>query len=153
MHMAKDCHDTALRYLEHRARSVFEIRSHLAAKGFGEEEIEAELRDLKELGYVSDAEYCREYIRYGAGKGRGPVRLRRELAEKGIDAGLIRQALEDGFDRQTEQEAAMREAGKLIKQGERPDDKTLAKIGRRLHALGYHTEVIYDVIGKVRRQG
>lgn len=152
--MPKDCHDTALSYLEHRERSTFEVKSHLASKGFGEDEIEEELKYLKELRYVDDARYCGDYIRYGAGKGRGPVRLRHELAEKGIDAGLIREALEESFDRQTESGAAMKEAKKLLKQrdeeqGDRPDEKTLAKIGRKLNSLGYHSDVIYDIIRKL----
>lgn len=149
--MPRDCHDTALCYLEHRAWSAFEVKTHLFSRGFEEEEIEAELQLLKELYYVDDAGYCSEYIRYGAGKGRGPVRLRHELMDKGIDAELIREALEEGFDRQKEREAALKEAGKIIKQGEEPDEKTLAKIGRKLNALGYHTEVIFEVIGKIRK--
>ena len=148
--MPKDCHDTALSYLEHRARSASEVKAHLVSKGFGEEEIEEELNHLKELRYVDDARYCGDYIRYGAGKGRGPVRLQHELAEKGVDAGLIREALEESFDRQTERDAAIKEARKLLKeQNGRPDEKTLAKIGRKLNSLGYHSDVIYEIIRKI----
>lgn len=154
--MPKDCHDTALSYLEHRERSASEVKAHLSAKGFGGDEIEEELGHLKELRYVDDARYCGDYIRYGAGKGRGPVRLQMELAEKGIDAGLIREALEESFDRQVENGAAMKEAKKLLRQGDEekgdcPDEKTLAKIGRKLNSLGYHSDVIYDIIRKLRR--
>lgn len=148
--MPKDCRDTALSYLEHRERTTFEVKSHLVSKGFEEDEIEEELNRLKELGYVDDARYCGDYIRYGAGKGRGPVRLQHELAEKGVDAGLIREALEESYDRQTERDAAMKEAKKLLKEQEgRPYEKTLAKIGRKLNTLGYHTDVIYDIIRKI----
>ncbi|HWQ79196.1 MAG TPA: regulatory protein RecX [Anaerovoracaceae bacterium] len=171
--MAKDCRDTALSYLEHRARTACEVKAHLLSKGFPEEETEEALRYLQELGYLDDAGYCREYIRYGISKGRGPVRLQSELAEKGIDAALIREALEEDFDRQAEKDSAMREAYKIIRPGRdidvafdgerasgpdgikqaddqpggRPDEKTVAKIGRKLSSLGYHTEVIYEVLG------
>lgn len=149
--MPKDCRDTALSYLEHRERSAFEVRSHLISKGFGEAEIEEELKHLKELRYVDDARYCDDYIRYGAAKGRGPVRLQMELSEKGIDSGLIREALEESFDRRTERDAAMKEAGKLLKeQVHRPDEKTLARIGRKLNGLGYHSDVIYEIIRTLR---
>ncbi len=148
--MPKDCRDTALSFLEHRERSAFEVKTHLLSKGFGEDEIEEELKRLKEFRYVDDARYCGDYIRYGAGKGRGPVRLQHELAEKGIDAELIREALEESFDRQIESDAAMKEAKKLLKeQAGRPDEKILAKIGRKLNSLGYHTDVIYEIIRKV----
>ncbi len=147
----KDCHDTALSYLEHRERSAYEVKTHLISKGFREEEIEEELICLKELHYVDDARYCSAYIRYGISKGRGPIRLQHELREKGISPELIQEALTESFSRDGEYEAARREAGKLLKSGERPDEKTLAKIGRKLNAQGYHTQVIYDVIGSLRK--
>ena len=150
--MSKDCHDTALGFLEHRERSSSEVKAHLVSKGFGEDEIEKELERLKELHYVDDARYCCDYIRYGSGKGRGPVRLQHELAEKGVDTDLIREALEESFDRQTESGAAMKEAKKLLKEQDgSPDEKTLAKIGRRLNSLGYHTDVIYDILRKLKK--
>ncbi len=158
--MPKDCHDTALSYLEHRERSTYEVKSHLISKGFQQEEIEMELNDLKELRYVDDIRYCSVYIRYGIGKGRGPVRLQMELKEKGIDAALIKDAILESFTRQTEREAAMKEARKLLDRGVRqedermrPDEKTIAKIGRKLASLGYHTDIIYDIIGQIRKSG
>lgn len=165
--MAKDCRETALSFLEHRERSAYEVRTHLASKGFQEKEIEEELRFLQELHYVDDGRYCSAYIEYGIRKGRGPVRLQRELAEKGINAAMIRQAMEENFDRQTEKDMAMQEAQKLLRRGAgptvaasgeqdeesdgRPDEKTVAKIGRKLASLGYHTDIIYDVIGRIRK--
>lgn len=32
-----------------------------------------------------------------------------------------------------------------------PDEKMIAKIGRRLASLGYRTDVIYDVLGRIRK--
>lgn len=158
--MPKDCHDTALSYLEHRERSAFEVKSHLISKGFQVEEIEEELNYLKELRFVDDIRYCSAYVRYGIGKGRGPVRLQMELSEKGIDAALIKDAIVESFTRRTEREAAMKEARKLLERGVRqeeeqtePDEKTIAKIGRKLASLGYHTEIIYDIIGQIRQSG
>lgn len=151
--MPKDCHDTALSHLEHRARSAFELKAHLKSKGFQEQEIEEELEYLKELRYVDDARYCEDFIRYGMGKGRGPTRLQFELKEKGIDMDLVRQTIEENFDRQSEKEAAMKEAKKILPPGIDPDEKILAKIGRKLASLGYHTDIIYDIIGQLRKSG
>ena len=100
---------------------------------------------------MDDGRYCGAYIEYGIRKGRGPVRLQRELAEKGIDGELIRQALEESFDRRTERDMAMEEAQKLLNRGGGPDEKTIAKIGRKLASSGYHTDIIYDVIGRIRK--
>lgn len=168
--MPKDCHDTALSYLEHRERSANEVKSHLKSKGFQDKEIEEELQSLNELHYVDDERYCEDYIRYGKGKGRGPVRLQLELKEKGIDSELIQNTLEDNFNRLTEKEAAHKEAEKMLgSSGKRigewdieshhefeearveVNEKMVAKIGRRLASLGYHTEIIYEVMGQVRK--
>ncbi len=149
--MPKDCHDTALSHLEHRERSSFEVRSHLKSKGFQEEEIEEELENLKELHYIDDARYCESFVRYGMEKGRGPTRLQFELKDKGIDGDLIRQTIEDHFDRKSEKEAAMKAAKKILIGEMKPDEKVLAKIGRRLASLGYHTDIIYDILGQLRK--
>ncbi len=145
--MPKDCRDTALHYLEHRERSAHEVRSHLLSKGFGENEIEEELKYLQEYHYVDDLRYCGSYIDYGIRKGRGPVRLRYELSEKGIDYRIIEQMLKECFDRDTEKACALKEARRLLTTDE-PDKKTLAKIGRKLASLGYHSDIIYDLIGR-----
>lgn len=167
--MPKDCHDTAVSYLEHRERSAHEVKSHLISKGFHEDEIEKELRYLEELHYVDDVRYCQNYISYGTGKGRGPVRLQFELAEKGIDTAIIQEVIEACFDRGMEKDAALKEARKLLNRNRDasfdvgsaeneayvdellvPDEKIIAKIGRKLASLGYHTEVIYDIIRQMR---
>lgn len=154
--MAMDCRDAALKFLEHRERSAHEVKSHLRSKGFREEEIETELEYLKSLRYLDDVRYCGSYISYGLGKGRGPVRLQFELAEKGIDGATIQEALESCFDRSTEKAAALKEAEKLLARHDweenqaAPDEKTIARIGRRLASLGYHSDIIYDVIRQIR---
>ena len=161
--MTKDCRETALNFLEHRERSTYEVRTHLITKGFPMEEIEEELNCLIELHYLDDTRYCNDYIRYGFGKGRGPVRLQQELSEKGIDTGLVRELLKECFPRNTERDAAMKEAEKLLRLNGipaqdfdedppgGPDEKALAKIGRKLNSLGYHSDVIYDILRQFRK--
>jgi regulatory protein len=161
--MSNDCRDTALRFLAHRSRTVSEVRGRLLSRGFSAQETEAALEYLREFRYLDDAEYCREYIRYGRSKGRGPHRLQSGLEEKGVDAALARKILEENFDRQAEREAALREAKKALLRARplgspstatgmtRLDPKTIARIARRLAALGYCAEVVYEVVGELRR--
>ena len=169
--MPKDCRDTALSFLEYRERSIHEVKQHLKSKGFDHNEIEKELEALKKLHYLDDARYCENYIRYGKNKGRGPARLRMELNQKGICSELIQDSLKANFSRQQEKESAMKEAEKLIRlnsfypgkadeeetdeweqdaRKNKLDEKTIAKIGRKLASLGYSTDVIYEVIGRIR---
>lgn len=157
----KKCHETALNYLEHRDRSAYEVVSYLISKGFLQDEIDEELEYLKDLNYVDNMRYCEDYFQYAMRKGRGPVRIRLELKEKGIEEDLIQHTLEVYFDNETEKKAALNEAVKLLERtnvsdcgaGEEKiiDEKTLAKIGRRLASLGYHGDVIYDIIGQMRK--
>ena len=62
--------ETALRYLSSRNRTFCEMKKHLAGKGFCEEEIRELTERYRRCGYLDDEEYCRQYIRYGLGKGK-----------------------------------------------------------------------------------
>ncbi|MGI6746952.1 MAG: regulatory protein RecX [Anaerovoracaceae bacterium] len=158
---SKDCHETALRYLCHRDRTAYEMISHLISKGFSQDVIDEEVEYLKELCYIDDERYCEDYIQYAMRKGRGPVRIRLELKKKGVGEDLIQHTLETHFNSQTEKEAAFNEVKKLLKQSfglecfkdemEIIDERTLARIGRRLASLGYHGDVIYNILEKLRR--
>lgn len=156
--MAKDIIDIALRHLEHRERSKFEMKKHLKEKGFSEDEIQETISYLEEFRYVDDERYCESYIKYALSKGKGKVRIRQELSEKGITGELLQLALEEQVDSTLEWDNAMMQAQKILRisgvsRGEdgklELDEKLKAKIGRRLSGLGYSTGMIYDVIGKL----
>lgn len=157
----KNCHEAASRYLLHKDRTVYDMISYLISKGFSKEEIDKEVEYLKELHYLDDERYCENYIQYSMRKGRGPVRIRLELKKKGIGEDLIQNTLRLHFNSQTEKEAAFNEAKKMLGQisgfeyfnGEEKkiDEKNLARIGRRLASLGYHAEIIYNVLEKLSR--
>jgi len=149
--MARDCRDTAMSYMEYRDRSILEVKEHLKSKGFCEDEISETLDYLLEFHYIDEERYCENYIRYGRSKGKGPIRLQQGLREKGIDSSLLQAGLEEAFDGAMEREAAEKEAKKILSGG--IDEKTLARAARRLAGLGYHSSVIYDVIGHFRRSG
>ncbi len=161
-----DCHDAALKHLAHRERSVQETRNYLKGKGFQNAEIEKELGYLQELHYLDDERYCESMVRYGKNKGRGPLRIQMDLKEKGIDSALIQYYLGEGFSQSDEKIAAWNEVEKVLrgrgisvldgtdKEQEEPppmDEKLLAKIGRKLSANGYHTDVIYEILGILKR--
>ena len=75
-----------------------ELRARLLQQGFDTAAVEALLADFVEQHVVDDGRYAERYVAFHAARGRGPERLRRELAELGIDAELIRLALEAGPD-------------------------------------------------------
>lgn len=147
--------DAALRYLEHRMRTEKEMRTRLREKEFAEDEIDDTVSWLKQMGYISDHSYAAEYLRFGFEKGRGIARIRAELREKGLSDEDIQKGIYDYEDEyeidimEAEFERALAQAQKTAGTGAF-DEKAEAKLGRRLHSLGYGSSVIYKVIGRIK---
>ena len=141
--------ETALRYLSFRSRTIAETKKYLEEKGFLTQEIDEMVDSLKECSLLSDEKYCADYVHFGIEKKRGPLRLERELREKGIALELLRSEIEEGFSDGREREIAAELVEKLIT----PDlsdpvrrQKELARAARRLEGQGFHSSVIWDVI-------
>lgn len=82
---ARDIRDNCLRWLAAREHSRKELRQKLAAKGFGCDEALAVIEELAGEGFQSDARYAESYARSRILKGYGPIRIRYELKQAGID--------------------------------------------------------------------
>ena len=135
--------DSGLRYLAGRAHSCLELRRKLLRKGFAEEEVEAALGRLTDLGYLDDAAFAKSLVRRRSG-GRGPAALAAELAAKGIGRAGVAAALSD-FDVQAQLEAATRLAERLY--AEKPVggyQEMLNRIGARLVRRGYPANVVRE---------
>ena len=79
------CERAALDLLARREHSRRELEHKLGARGFSEELIAPTLDALEESGALASARFTESFIRARAAKGQGPVRIRAELAERGID--------------------------------------------------------------------
>ena len=86
---------SALRALERRAHGERELGLKLERKGHTPEAVAAALQRLAALGLIDDVVFVRQYVQARAAKGRGPVRLRHDLAMLGIARGVIEQALSE----------------------------------------------------------
>lgn len=84
---------SALRALERRAHGARELGLKLERKGHPAEAVEAALQRLATLGLLDDVLFVRQYVQARAAKGRGPVRLRHDLATLGIALGVVDQVL------------------------------------------------------------
>ena len=87
--------DEAMRYLSHRMRTEQEMRQHLKEKEYEDSEIEGAIDDLKAYHYIDDYEYALTFYRNSFEKLRGGMRAKRELEQKGVDALIADNALED----------------------------------------------------------
>lgn len=146
-----DIKDAALKYLTSRSRTCGEMNKHLEKQGFHPDAIREIIEHLKELHYLDDFDYSCRYLEYAFGKGRGFLRARRELEEKGVDRETIQLAFEEYESGETELERAEKQAAKIA-EGRVMDQKLPGKIGRRLNSMGYSADVIYQVVGKYMRQ-
>ena len=90
-----DVREKAVSYLNSRPRTRQELIRHLKDKGFSENEILETVDELEQYHYIDDLAYSRMYFEYGFQKGRGRMRIRRELAEKGVAADVIEIAFEE----------------------------------------------------------
>lgn len=145
-----EVYTTAVGLLARREHSVKELVTKLASRGVGAELIESVLRRLINERLQSDERYAEVYLRQRSAKGYGPVRIRAELQERGVDETMIssqfRQAEDEGevdwFELAAEANAK--------KFGGRPiaDIKERAKRVRFLQYRGFSHEQIAATIGR-----
>ncbi len=92
---AQKAEESALRLLAQRDHSREEMRRKLQARGFTPEEIEKALKWLEEREFLDDLRYAQKLAFFLAKeKLLGPQRIRQKLFQKGIPAGLVKEAVE-----------------------------------------------------------
>lgn len=79
--------------LERRSFSVADIRRRLGQKGHTPEAVVYAVERGIELGLLDDAAFARRFVDTRAARGRGPGRLRRDLAALGVERALVDQAI------------------------------------------------------------
>ena len=85
--------EAALRLLARREHSRLELARKLIRKGWSEPVVEQVVDELAEANLQSDERYAESYVRQRVDKAYGPVRIRAELAERGIDQGQAARAM------------------------------------------------------------
>ncbi|MDR5906388.1 regulatory protein RecX [Franzmannia qiaohouensis] len=91
--------DDAIRLLARREYSRAELHSRLAAKGHEVAAIEACLDGLAEQNLQCDARFAETFVRSRIARGQGPLKIRAELGQRGIDRDGIQQAMSESEDR------------------------------------------------------
>jgi len=88
----------ALHLLGGRELTVKQLRERLVYRAHDREEIERAIEHLLETKALDDARVAAAYVRTALKiKGRGRVRIQRELREMGIDRDVATAALADAF--------------------------------------------------------
>jgi regulatory protein len=86
---------TALKLLAGRDFGRRELLTRLQRKGYSAAVSTAVVDQLAAERLLSEGRFVSQFIRQHAGRGHGPVRIRLELRERGIDLEAIEAALDD----------------------------------------------------------
>jgi regulatory protein len=84
---------TALRAVERRSFARADLARRLRRKGHAPDSIQRALERLAERGFLDDAAFAANYVETRSTRGRGPLRLARDLAAMGVERGVIDRAL------------------------------------------------------------
>ncbi len=99
--------EAAHRLLARRGRSVAEMKSKLAERRFSPAVIHRTVERLVSVGYLDDDAFARSHARYlMEARPMGRRRLSWELSRKGIEKGLVEEAVEEVCAGRSEQEVA-----------------------------------------------
>ncbi|NCB41290.1 MAG: 4'-phosphopantetheinyl transferase superfamily protein [Clostridia bacterium] len=134
----------------------------LKERGHSFEEAQTAVKELIERGYVDDNAFTKRFIDASLQKGKGRLRVEKELIDKGVNPLTAKEMTFQMVDQseQSEAERAFAQAKKLLaalsdsetcQERECLTEKQLGKIARRLAALGYESSAIYEVIAMLRR--
>ena len=91
----KEARKKAMDFLARREYGQEELVRKLTTAGFDSNIVMDEVARLAEEGLQSDDRFAGSFVQSRINQGKGPVRIREELRERGLRAAAIDQALED----------------------------------------------------------
>jgi regulatory protein len=143
----------AFRILAARPQSERQLRERLLAKPWVEPDaVEQCIARLKELGYVNDALFARNYASSRVAlKAVGRARVARELAGKKVSSDTIEEAVGAVFDEAGEESLIDRAIQKRIRTHGQPSDRRSAKrMFDHLARLGFEYSLIVRKLQALR---
>ena len=88
----------ALAMLARREYAAAELQAALVRKGYATDVVAEAVAELIGERLIDDNRYAEALVRQLAGRGQGPSRIRRQLAEAGLSAALVARVLDEGPD-------------------------------------------------------
>lgn len=85
----------AVRYLSRRDHAEQELQQKLLARGFEQEEVDEAVALCQDYNWLDDARFAERLLNNGVAKGWGLLRIRQEMAHKGIHEDVVSQLFED----------------------------------------------------------
>ncbi len=94
-YVPKEARKKEMDYLARREYGQRELEQKLIAAGFASIIVAAAVGKLTGEGLQDDRRFVDNFAHSRISQGKGPVRIRQELGERGLHAGLIDEVLED----------------------------------------------------------
>lgn len=92
---AAACRRQALDLLARREHSHAELERKLRARSYAEETVADVLATLEADGLISATRFAESFVRSRVAKGQGPMRVRKELTDRGVSEALFHEAVEN----------------------------------------------------------
>jgi regulatory protein len=145
----------ALHLLARRALTITECRDRLADRDHPAEQIDAAIEHLLETGGLDDGRLARAYARTASDvKGRGRLRVLRELTARGVDKQVAAEAIGDVFGDTDERRLVARAIEKKLRGRQRPSNAAeLTRLYQYLMRQGFTPAVVASVLRSMRRGG
>ncbi len=137
----------AITLLARREHSRQELHRKLIAKGLTSVIIEHLLNRLESEGLLSDARFAESYVRARKQRGFGPIRITRELQERGVSRRLIQQHVD--CDAQDWQEIARCQYQKRFPESVTQDTRQRLRGARFLVNRGFSRDTIVQVLNEM----
>ena len=90
----KEIRKKAMDFLARREYGQDELVRKLADKGYKRTVVEDEVARLADEGLQSDTRFAESFVQSRISQGKGPVRIRADLSQRGIREGILDAALE-----------------------------------------------------------
>ena len=132
-------------FLARREYGYTELVRKLAEKGFDRSAADDAVRKLAAEGLQSDQRFAESFVQSRINQGKGPVRIRLDLVQRGIDAAAIEIALEDACPNWHQLARDIRE--KKFGRSLPTDFKEKARQMRFLQYRGFEQDHIQSAVG------
>ena len=138
--MGHSARNTAMDLLSRRDHSRKQLSDKLQQRGFEADEIAVALDKLQQEHLLNDARFCESYLHQRVQRGYGPLRIRQELAQRGVSAEVIALCMESSEDGWVECMQIQRE--KKFGKDMPEDYKEMTKQARFLQNRGFSPEAV-----------
>lgn len=127
-----------------RPRSEYEIRTKLRVKKLDPEEIEGLISRLTLDGYLNDQKFAKWWVNSRKNtRSISSLKLKSELAQKGIKSDIVNEVIENNFDKEDELKAL-----RDLVEKKRGKYETDQKLMTYLASKGFNYSQIKEVLGE-----